>query len=582
MDKFEKYKSLDYTMPKTSSAWRIYGQGMDNFGDDKKSTTLPIEEPGDDELLVRNDAVGLCFSDTKIIKFGENHPRIAGRDMKKEPTIPGHEVALTVIKAGKNRADRYKRGDRYIIQADVKYKGAKIGWGYVLPGGLSQYCIITKEVLDGDEGSYLIPLENDDMGYSELALIEPWACVVAAYRIEHRKSIKEGGVLLIAGTGRDEKDWDFSGLFKGGTPGTVVVTGLGSGTMKKVQDTLQGRGPAIKEESGNDIRGLAGKYTEGRGFDDIVLLGDLDNETVAAAADSLNANGVLNYMASTDKEQTVPVDAGKIHYDVIGIIGSTGTDVAAPYTENADYHITGESVLMFGAGGPMGQMHIQLAMEQENPPKLVVATDIDDKRVETLKRKFGPLAKEKGITYRVFNPKGFDDPDKYRKEILGLNGGGLYDYVVCLAAIPAVIEEASTYLGDRCVLNIFAGVSKGTIANLNIKDVVSKAARYIGSSGSTIADMEYTLRKNEKGQLKTNNAVAGISGMNDVWRGIDAVRTGSFPGKIVVYPHIDNLDLTPLDELGKKLPKVAALLSKDGGWTREAEQELLNELTNIS
>jgi hypothetical protein len=69
--------------------------------------------------------------------------------------------------------------------------------------------------------------------------------------------------------------------------------------------------------------------------------------------------------------------------------------------------------------------------------------------------------------------------------------------------------------------------------------------------------------------------------MNDVWRGIDAVRTGGFPGKIVIYPHIKNLDLVSLKELPAKLPSVAEHLTGSGKWTRDAEAALLEEMLDI-
>ncbi|RKY01884.1 MAG: alcohol dehydrogenase, partial [Spirochaetes bacterium] len=100
---------------------------------------------------------------------------------------------------------------------------------------------------------------------------------------------------------------------------------------------------------------------------------------------------------------------------------------------------------------------------------------------------------------------------------------------------------------------------------------------YIGSSGSTIEDMQITLKKVEAGELNTNNSVAGVCGFNDVWNGMEAVRTGSFPGKIVVYPHIENLPLTSINELKKKYPKIAAQLGDNDAWTKEAEEELLRE-----
>lgn len=579
MKNIEKFEAVSHSIPPTSRAWRIYGQGMENFGDNKQPTELPVPEPKDDELLVRNDAIGLCFSDTKIIKFGSNHPRIKGRDLKKDPVIPGHEVALTVVKVGKNRQKDYKAGERYIIQADVRYKGTTPSYGYVLPGGLSQYGIIGREVLDGDDGSYLIPLHSQTLGYSELALVEPWGCVVAAYRIAHRRGIRDGGTLLIAGNGKDKKEWDFTALFRENTPARTILLDAGKGTQKGVRDAL-GEGE-IEVARGLTVKQLLERHTGGSGFDDIIILGDAPDQLIEQAGDSLSKNGILNYMVSSPQKQVVSIDTGKVHYDVIAFIGGTGTDVNEPYTANPDYSIRGGSVLMIGAGGPMGQMHIKLAMEQKDAPKTIIATDIDDQRVETLKDKFESLAQEKGIAFHILNPNNFADPSQFRSRVLELNNGDLFEYVVCLAAIPPVIEDAATYLGDGAVLNIFAGVSKGTIVKLDLKEVATKSVRFVGSSGSSLDDMELTLRKLERGELDTNSSVAGISGMNDVWKGIDSVRTGSFAGKIIIYPHIRDLDLVTLKELKQRFPNIAPLLARGDGWTREAEEAFLEEALDL-
>jgi threonine dehydrogenase-like Zn-dependent dehydrogenase len=581
MKQVKRFKKVAHGVPAKSKAWRIYGKGMENFGDEEKPTFIPVPEPQDDELLVRNDAIGLCFSDTKIIKAGSDHPRIRGRDLKKNPVIPGHEVALTVVKVGKDRRKDYKPGERFIIQADVRYRGTMPSYGYVLPGGLSQYGIIGKEILDGDDGSYLIPLRNQKLGYSELALVEPWGCVVAAYRIKHRTGPADRGTLLIVRGSGEKMQWGFSNLFVRGTPARILLAGLESDMEARLREALPGETTEILRTEDRTIKKLAEKYTAGAGFDDIIILGDAPNSLVEEAGDSLRAHGILNYMVSSSKRQVVAIDAGKVHYDVIAFIGSTGEDVGAPYAENPDYTIRGGSVLMIGAGGPMGQMHVKLAMEQQNPPKLIIATDIDDRRLQTLGEKFSGLAKDRGISFHILNPGHYKIPAEFRKAVTDLNGDRLFDYVVCLAAIPAVIEDAASYLGDRAVLNIFAGVSKGTIVRLDIKEVATKAVRFIGSSGSSIDDMEFTLRKLERGELDTNSSVAGVSGMNDVWRGIDAVRTGSFAGKIVVYPHIRDLDLISLQELGEKFPKVKKLLSSGGEWNREAEEAFLEEMLEL-
>jgi len=56
---------------------------------------------------------------------------------------------------------------------------------------------------------------------------------------------------------------------------------------------------------------------------------------------------------------------------------------------------------------------------------------------------------------------------------------------------------------------------------------------------------------------------------------MEAVRDGTFCGKIVIYPQIGNLPLTRLEDLSGSLPEVAAKLGPALQWTREAEAALL-------
>lgn len=594
MNRLDKYKTVQHTIPKQQAAWKIYGQGMENFGDDcgddstpggiaagKCPDLIPVPEPKDDELLVRSDAVGLCFSDTKIIKFGENHPRIQGRDLKNEPVIPGHEVSLTVVKAGKKWRNTYKPGARYIIQADIFYGGEAVSYGYRLPGGLAGYGTLGREVLEGDAGSYLIPVLSETTSYSQAALVEPWACVVAAYRIERRDGVKQDGRLLIIGSGSDENRWSFETLCRRHSGGSVVLLNVGEKTKKEIVSRFGSQNVSLHEETGTDIGAAVEKYTKGAGFDDIIVLGETDGGTLAKAADSMCMYGIMNYMVKTGTPQYVDIDAGKIHYDRISFVGGTSDDVAAGYAQTLDYSLKGNGVLLVGAGGPMGQMHVHLAVEKNPPPKVIVATDISDERIASLRELFEKRARARGIRFYTFNPTAYEDAGRYREQIIEANDGGKFDYVVCLAAIPSVIEEASWYLGRGAVLNIFAGVSKGTITKLDLKAVAEGAVRWVGSSGSLLEDMEYTLRKVEREELDTNISVAALSGMNDVWNGIDAVRTGAFPGKIVVYPHIADLDLISLSDLKKKYPEVGALYDPNGGWTKQAEEKLLELLLQV-
>ncbi|MCX7668833.1 MAG: alcohol dehydrogenase catalytic domain-containing protein, partial [Anaerolineae bacterium] len=178
-DKVTEYKRGVVPAGAVNELWPLYGAGLENLGVDRKPIRAPLPPYGPDELLVRHDACGLCFSDTKVIALGQNHPRIF-RDISKEPVVLGHEVALTVVGVGENLRERYHIGDRFIVQAEIYYKGVNWAYGYMLQGGLSRYNVLDERVLNGDDGVYLIPVKPET-GYAEAALTEPWACVTAAY-----------------------------------------------------------------------------------------------------------------------------------------------------------------------------------------------------------------------------------------------------------------------------------------------------------------------------------------------------------------------------------------------------------------
>src|SRR5690554_396254 len=92
------YKKAAHTLPDVNLSWPLYDKGLDNIGKDGAPVAMPLPEIEDDQLLVRVDSVGLCFSDIKLITQGNKHPRIFGRDLQTDPVIPGHEASMTVVK----------------------------------------------------------------------------------------------------------------------------------------------------------------------------------------------------------------------------------------------------------------------------------------------------------------------------------------------------------------------------------------------------------------------------------------------------------------------------------------------------
>ena len=151
-DKYDEYREAKAALPKTNRLWPLYGAGFENLGVDRQPIEVPMPEYGPDELLVRHDACGHCFSDIKVIRAGQDHPRIY-RDMKQDPIVLGNEVSLTVVAVGDDLKDQYKVGDRFIVQADIFVNGIGYAYGYEIQGGLSEYTVVDQRVLNGEPKS---------------------------------------------------------------------------------------------------------------------------------------------------------------------------------------------------------------------------------------------------------------------------------------------------------------------------------------------------------------------------------------------------------------------------------------------
>ena len=82
-DKLNNYRSALDSLPATYHLWPLYGAGLENMGKDGAPIDVPVPTYGPDELLIRHDACGLCFSDIKVIAQGQNHPRILARYAKR-------------------------------------------------------------------------------------------------------------------------------------------------------------------------------------------------------------------------------------------------------------------------------------------------------------------------------------------------------------------------------------------------------------------------------------------------------------------------------------------------------------------
>ncbi len=567
VDKLTAYRLANTPLPKVNRLWPLYGAGLENLGLDNKPIEVSMPTYGPDELLVRHDACGLCFSDIKVIKLGENHPRIF-RDISKEPIVLGHEVCMTVVGVGENLRDQYKVGDRFIIQADIKVGGVGYAYGYMIQGGLSQYNVIDQRILNGDDGNYLIPV-RPTTGYVESALVEPWACVIAAYRLRYRTSLKPGGTLWVIGPSSavsEELPYTISaGFDEEAHPARLILTRVPPRFAAWLKERAAQLGITVAETTDLSAPPF-------HPVDDLVLLHPTAEE-IETVSPYLADFGVAALVGELGLTRPVSIDVGRIHYNRWVYVASKSPDVARAYSDVPVRSALrkGGRVWFVGAGGPMGRMHVQRAVQLADGPSTIVCSDVSDLRLRDLCDSYGAEAEAKGIRWICVNPMNKEAYESTMAEFLREG----FDDIIVLVPVPSVIADAAHYLAPRGVMNIFAGVQRGTMADLDLVELFARDARVIGHSASDIEDMQVMLMQVEAGELDTNRSLAAVGSLEAARDGMQAVIDALFPGKIVIFPNIKPLPLTPLPELKEKMPSVYARLKDGREWTREAEEEFL-------
>jgi len=306
-------------------------------------------------------------------------------------------------------------------------------------------------------------------------------------------------------------------------------------------------------------------------FDDIIILGP-DPDLIEAASPHLADFGIMAIIAKDPLPRPVQVDVGRIHYNRWTYVGGSGPDIARAYS---DHPISSElktrgKAWFVGAGGPMGQMHVQRAVQMTNPPQTILCTDLFEDRLQALEDMFGAEARAKEIDFICLGVKD----EAYASRLVEIAGDGFSDIII-LAPSAAVTSEASNHLAAGGVMNIFAGLKRGTMATLDLSVVYQGNKRFIGHTASTVDDLRLMLHQTETHQLSPNRSVAAIGSLQAAKDGYKAVQEARFPGKVVIFPQIKDFSLTPLEELKEKLPTVYAKLKDGREWTVEAEQEFL-------
>ncbi len=547
-------------MPEKILAWQLFGAGFENFGKDDKPSVLPMPEIADDELLVKIEAIGLCFSDVKLIRAGEAHPRVISKNLKEDPVIPGHEAVMSIVKVGSKIQDRFRVGSRYIIQADIYVNGVGFAYGYALNGGMAQYSVINQKVLNGDEGCYLLPIA-DSMPSAVAALLEPWTCVLASHLIRNRVKPADGGDMLFV-FGSNAAQYELGALLSEAKPASVTLVKASADFASKIAKAY----PGVKVCA-------ASALPEGAKYDDIFLCGCTRAEGEGAAKAG-KTGACISFVGDYSSENWM-FDVGSIHYQGWFYQGTAGTDLSGAYGRNVRSTVRKGGVCWLpGGAGAMGQMHTQLAVADENGPSRVLVTDMDNARLAHVKELLGPIAEKRGVEFKLMNPGDFASPAEFDAAVSAFAPEG-FDDIIMLVPVPALVSGSAKHLGRDGVMNIFAGIPAGKEAELPTSGIAANGCRFIGSSGSRTEDLRHTIRMVEAGKLNPVSALAAIGGMKALKEGLEAVANAKFPGKTVIFPNCPDMPLTAVDRIADLVPGLEKTFAADGTYTTATEAELL-------
>jgi len=329
-------------------ALRLHGPGFGNL----RLEEVPTPKPAAGQLLARVEAALVCASDLKIIEQGSDHTLMYGWDLSRHPVPIGHEGCLTVARVGEGLPDEYAIGRRFAVQPAVpaaprhhrdRYRDQaegldKVLIGYTLDGLFAEYVLITEEVI---ETGCLLPLPDPQLPSYAAALAEPLSCVVSAQ--EHTVHIlkggptqpraprlgpKPGGLVVVVGAGPMGRLHVELALLHG--PSKIIVSDPNSARLERLRATLaakaERRGISLVCTRPDRLPSVVSTESGGRGADDLILAVGIRNVQEQSLS-LLAKGGVANLFGGLKSgDHTLSLDARRLHYDSISLVGSSGGD----------------------------------------------------------------------------------------------------------------------------------------------------------------------------------------------------------------------------------------------------------------
>ena len=293
------------------------------------------------EVLVKVEACSICKTDTKMYNFGQRDLRL--------PRVLGHEVAGTVVEAGKG-VTGFHPGDRVQVAP-----GIPCGQCHFCLNGISNMCAHISIIgfhHDGGFAEYLlVPAGGvkhgclnkipEDLPLEQAAMAEPIACCINAQKL---CKVVPGDVVVIFGAG--PVGHLHAQVARQSGAAQVIVIEV---DQRRIAFAESGSADIVLDFKKSNIIDVILDRTEGRGAD-VVLCSCAAPEVPVQGIKMLAKRGRISFFSGLPHgQENIPLDYNQVHYKELQIFGAYGCtseqnvkaiDLLARRKINVDWLIT--------------------------------------------------------------------------------------------------------------------------------------------------------------------------------------------------------------------------------------------------
>ena len=277
--------------------------------------SLPCPEPGQNGLILKMEACGICGSDLR--RWKEGPP--PGTDL----VVQGHELAGTVVETGPEVL-RFKPGDRLAVAPDI-HCGAcwycrrgkfnlctdlrLLGITPGCKGGFAEYVRLGEDVLTRG----IVHPMPEGLSFQEGALAETLASVVASHE---KCGLRLGETMVVLGAG----PIGCLHVALGRAQGARVIVSQPSQTRRRIVQQFQPE--AILDPATQDVVAEVKRMTGQLGADVVICANPVGSTQTQAVEIARRGGRIVLFGGLPKANPMVSLDANSIHYGEKHILGA--------------------------------------------------------------------------------------------------------------------------------------------------------------------------------------------------------------------------------------------------------------------